>query len=134
MNVLEGGAEIVPKDDRPVLTGYLAGAEPLFDSLFDQYTLLVFPLVLGTGKRMFPDGIAPAKLTLLGAETSTTRVVVLEYAANVIRRGRSSHRPHPCLGPAPEPPMVRAPAIPADVTLRDDCCLMDAERLDRGDR
>jgi dihydrofolate reductase len=47
--------------------------------LIDQYTLLVFPLVLGTGKRMFPGGIAPAKLTLLDTETSTTGVVILRY-------------------------------------------------------
>lgn len=47
--------------------------------LIDQYTLLVFPLVLGTGKRMFADGIAPTTLTLLGTEVSTTGVVVLRY-------------------------------------------------------
>jgi dihydrofolate reductase len=47
--------------------------------LIDEYTLLVFPLVLGTGKRMFADGIAPTTLTLLGIETSTTGVVVMTY-------------------------------------------------------
>jgi dihydrofolate reductase len=47
--------------------------------LIDQYTLLVFPLVLGTGKRMFADGIAPTTLVLLGTEVSTTGVVVLRY-------------------------------------------------------
>ncbi|MEV6489465.1 dihydrofolate reductase family protein [Actinoplanes sp. NPDC051633] len=47
--------------------------------LIDRYTLLTFPLVLGTGKRMFADGFAPATLTLLGSEVSTTGVVVLRY-------------------------------------------------------
>ena len=47
--------------------------------LIDQYTLLMFPLVLGAGKRMFADGIAPTTLTLLGTEVSTTGVVVLRY-------------------------------------------------------
>jgi dihydrofolate reductase len=47
--------------------------------LIDQYMLLVFPLVLGTGKRMFADGIAPTTLILLGTEVSTTGVVVLRY-------------------------------------------------------
>jgi dihydrofolate reductase len=47
--------------------------------LIDQYTLLVFPLVLGTGKRMFADDIAPTTLTLLGTEVSTSGVVVLRY-------------------------------------------------------
>jgi dihydrofolate reductase len=47
--------------------------------LVDRYTLLVFPLVLGTGKRMFAEGIAPASLALLGTETSPTGVVILRY-------------------------------------------------------
>ena len=40
----------------------------------------MFPLVLGTGKRMFADGIAPTTLTLQGTEVSTTGVVILRYA------------------------------------------------------
>jgi dihydrofolate reductase len=47
--------------------------------LVDAYTLLVFPIVLGRGKRMFPGGTAPITLDLLGRETSTTGVVVLRY-------------------------------------------------------
>jgi dihydrofolate reductase len=47
--------------------------------LIDRYTLLVFPLVLGRGKRMFADGITPSPLRLLGSETSTAGVVVLRY-------------------------------------------------------
>jgi dihydrofolate reductase len=47
--------------------------------LVDRYTLLVFPLVLGRGKRIFPGGFPPGPLTLLGSETSTTGVVVLRY-------------------------------------------------------
>jgi dihydrofolate reductase len=53
--------------------------------LIDRYTLLVFPLVLGKGKRMFATGIAPTTLTLLGTEVSTTGVVVLTYG----RAGRA---------------------------------------------
>ena len=56
--------------------------------LIDEYTLLVFPLVLGGGKRMFAEGTAPTTLTLQGTEVSTTGVVILRYA----RRRDQEHR------------------------------------------
>ncbi len=47
--------------------------------LVDAFTLLVFPLVLGTGKRMFGPAAVPTALTLLGTEVSTSGVVILRY-------------------------------------------------------
>jgi dihydrofolate reductase len=38
--------------------------------LVDEYRLLVFPLVLGQGTRLFPDGIAPVNLNLVSAQTA----------------------------------------------------------------
>ncbi len=46
--------------------------------LVDEYKLLTFPLVLGNGKRMFPDGTS-AKLELVDVETSGSGVVVATY-------------------------------------------------------
>jgi dihydrofolate reductase len=45
--------------------------------LVDEYRLLVFPLVLGEGTRLFPEGTAPASLALVSAETvgPTVRLV-----------------------------------------------------------
>jgi len=47
--------------------------------LVDEFRLWVFPLVLGTGKRLFGDGTVPANLRLTDAETSTTGVQMLRY-------------------------------------------------------
>ena len=38
--------------------------------LVDEYRLMVFPLVLGAGERLFPDGTPPAELTLVSAQTA----------------------------------------------------------------
>jgi dihydrofolate reductase len=38
--------------------------------LVDEYRLLVFPLVLAEGTRLFPDGIEPARLALVSAQTA----------------------------------------------------------------
>lgn len=42
--------------------------------LVDEYRLLVFPLVLGTGEHLFPDGTPPIDLTLLSAQTAGSAV------------------------------------------------------------
>jgi dihydrofolate reductase len=39
------------------------------NDLVDEYRLLVFPLVLGEGERLFADGTPPIGLTLTSAET-----------------------------------------------------------------
>jgi dihydrofolate reductase len=49
------------------------------DGLVDEYRLWVFPLVLGSGKRLFADGTIPAALRLLDSKVSTTGVVISTY-------------------------------------------------------
>jgi dihydrofolate reductase len=48
-------------------------------ALIDEYKLLIHPLVLGSGRRLFPDGSAFAKLRLTGSVTTTTGVVIATY-------------------------------------------------------
>jgi dihydrofolate reductase len=47
--------------------------------LVDQYRLWTFPVVLGTGKRLFADGAIPGSLTLVDTVVSTTGVVIGTY-------------------------------------------------------
>lgn len=49
--------------------------------LIDEYTLMVFPVTLGDGKRLFREGPDKTDLTLTGAKTTPTGVVVLTYTA-----------------------------------------------------
>lgn len=47
--------------------------------LVDEYRLLIFPVVLGTGKRLFTEGCAPTAFRLAGSTTSTSGVTVQTY-------------------------------------------------------
>jgi dihydrofolate reductase len=47
--------------------------------LVDRYVLLIHPLVLGKGLRLFPDDGALASLKLLDAKTTTTGVIIATY-------------------------------------------------------
>jgi dihydrofolate reductase len=47
--------------------------------LIDEYMLLIHPLVLGTGRKLFPDGGPPAELRLADTVTTTTGVIIATY-------------------------------------------------------
>jgi dihydrofolate reductase len=49
------------------------------NNLVDEYRLWVFPLVIGSGKRLFADGTIPSGLKLLDSTVSTTGVVIGTY-------------------------------------------------------
>jgi dihydrofolate reductase len=48
-------------------------------NLVDQYRLWVFPLVIGSGKRLFSEGTIPSGLKLVDTTVSTTGVVIGTY-------------------------------------------------------
>jgi dihydrofolate reductase len=47
--------------------------------LVDQYRMMIFPVVLGTGKRLFGEGAAPATLRLVDSQPTSTGVVMATY-------------------------------------------------------
>lgn len=48
-------------------------------SLVDTYTLLIHPLVLGTGRRLFPEGSPTTALRLVDTKTTASGVVIATY-------------------------------------------------------
>jgi dihydrofolate reductase len=49
------------------------------NDLIDEYRLLTFPVVLGTGKRLFGSGATPATLALVRSHTTGKGVVISVY-------------------------------------------------------
>jgi dihydrofolate reductase len=47
--------------------------------LIDEYLLMIHPLVLGSGRRLFAHGSTPARLHLVDSTASTTGVVIATY-------------------------------------------------------
>lgn len=47
--------------------------------LIDAYHLLIFPVVLGRGQRLFADGVPPTGLRLVDSRTSGSGVMLLTY-------------------------------------------------------
>jgi dihydrofolate reductase len=57
------------------------------NDLVDEYNLLVFPVVLGEGKRLFGEGAVPAALQRLSTQTTPSGVIITTYR----RAGRPTY-------------------------------------------
>jgi dihydrofolate reductase len=76
------GIAALKKEDGPELQVHGSGnliQTLMRHNLVDQYRLWVFPLVIGSGKRLFSDGTIPAGLKLVHSTVSTTGVVIGTY-------------------------------------------------------
>jgi dihydrofolate reductase len=76
------GIAALKKQDGPELQVHGSGdlVQTLMGhNLIDQYRLWVFPLVIGSGKRLFSDGTVPLGLTLVDSHVSTTGVMIGTY-------------------------------------------------------
>jgi dihydrofolate reductase len=81
-NVAEGVSNLKRQDGKGIL---VFGSGELVNTLMghdlvDEYRLMIFPLVLGSGKRLFGDGSGTTKaLRLADTKTFASGVVVLTY-------------------------------------------------------
>ena len=76
------GIAALKQEDGPELQVHGSGnliQTLLRHNLIDQYRLWVFPLVIGSGKRLFSDGTIPSGLKLTDSNVSTTGVVIGTY-------------------------------------------------------
>jgi dihydrofolate reductase len=81
-DVAEGVAKLKEEGDGPELQVHGSGnlvQTLLRHQLVDQFRLLVFPLVIGSGKRLFAEGTVPAGLRLVDSSVSTTGVLMGVY-------------------------------------------------------
>jgi len=81
-NVAEGVSNLKRQDGKDIL---VFGSGELVNTLMghdlvDEYRLMIFPVVLGSGKRLFGDGSGTTKaLRLADTKTFASGVVVLTY-------------------------------------------------------
>jgi dihydrofolate reductase len=76
------GVAALRQEDGPELQVHGSGnliQTLLRHNLVDQYRLWVFPVVIGSGKRLFAEGTVPSGLKLVDSKTSTTGVVMGTY-------------------------------------------------------
>jgi len=59
-------------------------------NLIDEYVLSIHPLVLGSGRRLFPDGSLFTKFRLVESKTTTTGVLIATYQPIEPKSGKTS--------------------------------------------
>ena len=79
-------AEVRKLKEQPGKNIYVDGSSVLVHTLaqhdlVDEYSLLVYPVVLGSGKRVLPDGLR-VDLKLIETKTFPSGVVLLRYQPN----------------------------------------------------
>ena len=53
----------------------------LAEGLVDELRLMTFPVLVGSGRRLFADGTRPGSLELLGSQTTSAGTIIAEYRA-----------------------------------------------------
>jgi dihydrofolate reductase len=76
------GIRALKQEDGPDLS--VQGSGNLIQTLLehglvDEFRLMIFPLVLGTGKRLFDGGTVPDGFEVTSAEASSTGVIIATY-------------------------------------------------------
>jgi len=62
------------------------------NALIDEFAMLIFPVVLGPGKRLFGDGATPSGLKLIKSRSFPTGVIVANYVPDgAVKTGSFAH-------------------------------------------
>jgi dihydrofolate reductase len=86
------GLRALKREDGPELQVH--GSATLIQTLLehgliDEFRLWIFPLVLGTGKRLFDGGTLPAGLELASSQVSSSGVIIATYRTGAEIKGGS---------------------------------------------
>jgi dihydrofolate reductase len=83
-DIVEGVRRIKAKDGLDLIVWGSSTLTPVLleQGLADEVLLLVFPVLLGTGKRFFSDGTPPRELALVGTKAASSGVIISTYRPN----------------------------------------------------
>jgi dihydrofolate reductase len=83
-NIVEGVRRIKAMDGPHLIVWGSSTLTPLLleHELADEILLLVFPVLLGTGKRIFSDGTPPRELALVSTKAVSSGVIINTYKPN----------------------------------------------------
>jgi dihydrofolate reductase len=93
-HLFEGVRRIKAKDGPDLIVWGSSTLTPVLleHGLADEVLLLVYPILLGTGKRFFSDGAPPRELALVGTKTASSGVVISTYRpSGPLRTGSFDH-------------------------------------------
>ncbi len=80
-DIVDGVRRIKAKDGQDLIVWGSSTLTPVLleHGLADEVLLLVFPILLGTGKRFFSDGAPPRELALVDTKAASSGVVISTY-------------------------------------------------------
>jgi dihydrofolate reductase len=80
-NIVEGVRRIRAKDGPDLIVWGSSTLTPVLleHGLADEVLLLVYPILLGTGKRFFSDGVPPRELALVDTKAASSGVLISTY-------------------------------------------------------
>ncbi len=80
-DIVEGVRRIKAKDGPDLIVWGSSTLTPVLleQGLADEVLLLVYPVLLGTGKRFFSDSAPPRELALVGTKAASSGVVISTY-------------------------------------------------------
>jgi dihydrofolate reductase len=96
---------------------YVSGSATLVraliaDGLVDELHLFVYPVTIGKGRRLFPEGGLRRPMSLLGAEGLSNGVAHLTYGPEIVvpRSSRPTNSGHALAAPSNHPTKIAEPA------------------------